>query len=400
MHWLPQRNKLDSDQNDACDACLSAILAPSPGDPLGASLGIPSRASALAPVRWVQGSAGTGKTVVLVHALREAKRRAPNLSMVFVTYTHALKALVADGLDDDTRRSVHVMTAHEFKNTGRNCSVLFVDEVQDLKPDMISDLRRRCSKMVIGGDPIQTIYDESASPEDISRIVSAQPIVLDIMYRLTRNLLAIAASIHPAARLQDARLSRLRNVDVMLGQAETLEQEADWVWRRAREGAQLGSPTAILLPTHKEIRNFLRRVAQLEGLDDAPFVKMKEYDEKNAVLAAAGLPLQYLGNGHGDLEDSNRRKMVYLMTYHSAKGLDFEQVYLPCLTPKLSIHYKDPDLASRLLYVAVTRAREGLFLTRTGPGLHPLVAQIPDALFSPVAIGAEEDEESDDDVYF
>ena len=59
---------------------------------------------------------------------------------------------------------------------------------------------------------------------------------------------------------------------------------------------------------------------------------------------------------------------VQLMTYHRAKGLEFDAVFLPRLLDG-ELPYRarkseaDPDEERRLLYVGITRAREHLFLS-------------------------------------
>ncbi|MEX0651636.1 MAG: ATP-dependent DNA helicase UvrD2, partial [Actinomycetota bacterium] len=61
---------------------------------------------------------------------------------------------------------------------------------------------------------------------------------------------------------------------------------------------------------------------------------------------------------------------VQLMTYHRAKGLEFDAVFLPrLLDGELPFRARkseaDPDEERRLLYVGITRAREHLFLSWT-----------------------------------
>ena len=59
---------------------------------------------------------------------------------------------------------------------------------------------------------------------------------------------------------------------------------------------------------------------------------------------------------------------MQLMTYHRAKGLEFDAVFLPRLLDG-ELPYRarkseaDPDEERRLLYVGITRAREHLFLS-------------------------------------
>ena len=64
---------------------------------------------------------------------------------------------------------------------------------------------------------------------------------------------------------------------------------------------------------------------------------------------------------------------VQLMTYHRAKGLEFDAVFLPrLLDGELPFRARkseaDPDEERRLLYVGITRAREHLFLSWTRDG--------------------------------
>ena len=47
----------------------------------------------------------------------------------------------------------------------------------------------------------------------------------------------------------------------------------------------------------------------------------------NAFLKANGIKMQYVGNGYGNFSENDRR--IILMTYHSAKGLDFDNVFIP-----------------------------------------------------------------------
>src|SRR5207342_3364952 len=68
---------------------------------------------------------------------------------------------------------------------------------------------------------------------------------------------------------------------------------------------------------------------------------------------------------------------VNLLTYHRAKGLEFDAVFLPRLVdgelPFRSGRAKaDPEEERRLLYVGITRARRYLFLTWPEDGrAHP-----------------------------
>ena len=53
------------------------------------------------------------------------------------------------------------------------------------------------------------------------------------------------------------------------------------------------------------------------------------------------------------------------MTYHSSKGLDFDNVFIPGLNRNLFITYNS-DLSRTLFMVAMTRSRNNLYLTYSG----------------------------------
>lgn len=78
---------------------------------------------------------------------------------------------------------------------------------------------------------------------------------------------------------------------------------------------------------------------------------------------------------HRDLEKWPSGPCLYFGTYHAAKGLEFDAVFLPYLSATRIPHppdiaaYGDEDAAARdshLIYVAVTRAKATLVLTYTG----------------------------------
>ena len=68
------------------------------------------------------------------------------------------------------------------------------------------------------------------------------------------------------------------------------------------------------------------------------------------------------------------------MTYHSAKGLDYQAVFVPFLSPALEIWRNNPQRARSLFFVALTRSREQLFLSYKNVK-HPLLSEIDDSSF-------------------
>jgi superfamily I DNA/RNA helicase len=70
------------------------------------------------------------------------------------------------------------------------------------------------------------------------------------------------------------------------------------------------------------------------------------------------------------------------MTYHSAKGLDFNNVFLPELTEDINLDAKDGSFSNaenerRLFFVAITRSKENLYLSYHGTQ-HYLLSYLPE----------------------
>ena len=80
-------------------------------------------------------------------------------------------------------------------------------------------------------------------------------------------------------------------------------------------------------------------------------------------LKANGVKIQYVGNGYGNFSENDRR--IILMTYHSAKGLDFDNVFIPFANNNLYIS-PDESMAKTLFMVAMTRARKNLYISYYG----------------------------------
>lgn len=243
--------------------------------------------------------------------------------------------LVALGADESDRYYRHVV----------------IDEGQDFSPQMIRSLAAaipNVGSLTLFGDVAQQIYGRRISWADAGLDVSE-------VWRFERNYrnspqiaalgLAIAAMpyyagepdmVAPTAFAADGPRPTLVRFDDAV-------DETKFVINQARAAAESGS-VAVLLRTHQ--------------------------DEN--VFKAAFKGAQYI---HRDLPSWNPAAGISYGTVHSAKGLEFDTVILPRLStddwpePKVVAAIGEEEAASgdgRLLYVGVTRARQGLILTCTG----------------------------------
>ncbi len=88
-------------------------------------------------------------------------------------------------------------------------------------------------------------------------------------------------------------------------------------------------------------------------LDDK-FGKKIDLESVNDELRSRDLPFRFLGNGIGDMIESDTKPLTYIMTWHSSKGLDFETVALPDFGASMC--------RCNPFYVALTRSRRNLIL--------------------------------------
>ena len=167
---------------------------------------------------------------------------------------------------------------------------------------------------------------------------------------------------------------------------------------RVRAGAFLERAAARrLLPmlrrsTSTEVGATVRRLAEEQGLLPEPADGLGEYElTRQQDLARLVRLAEELDDGlrtvaefvtvlEQRLADGSEEEGVNLLTYHRAKGLEFEAVFLPRLERnELPVRQAKTDDAvaeeRRLLYVGMTRAKRHLILTRAGRA-SPFLAEL------------------------
>jgi superfamily I DNA/RNA helicase len=319
-------------------------------------------------------------------------------------FTHALKDLIATGFEDLARR-VPVKTYHQFLSRQERYDLVIIDEVQDIPTEKLNAIKQLAGRVVIAGDTDQSIYDNCSTADQIESILQPRPHLLTVTHRLTKKIMDLARTILPTSQLETVSTARMQEVQVTLAEADTEQEEIEWVWSQSRRDAEPGDPAAVLLPSHRIVQEFISQVCQVEGTEPPDFPPKErfggtDYGPANEWLAEAGIPLRYLGNAYGDLRESDEQALTYVMTYHSAKGLDFETVFLPFLNDGQSFWWKDKEIDRRLFFVGVTRSRRNLFLSYSGARPHEYVRGMPQELLHRSSCEVRKDAEDDQDFFF
>ncbi len=328
---------------------------------------------------WLKGYAGSGKSVLLIHLLLKEKEHNPKSKVIIVLYTHALIDMIRSGIPEEYN-NIPIVTYHQFYKMTDTWDLILVDEVQDLPEYIVRDIHSKGKRVIVAGDTNQSIFDDVCETEQINAILNGKSFTLGIIHRISRSIRKIAQFFcYDQNGFNGASMGRIVNLPPRLIKAQNKEDELKWLILSAKEYAKNHYAPAILIPQHFEIFHFFQ---QLLGFEGKPLLsenlntsisssneRRSQYRSINSHLKENGLKFQYLGNGAGSFEKANNEDLVTVMTYHSAKGLDFKAVFIPFLSAELEI-WKDSERAKTLFFVAVTRSREQLFLSYSGTKHH------------------------------
>lgn len=336
---------------------------------------------------WISGYAGTGKTIVLTHIIELLINKHPKMSFCFLTYTHALKDLVGTGLSKKARDKINIQTADSFNKSSQEYDFIFIDEIQDLKKDKIDLIVFKCNHLIVAGDPDQSIYPGRVKESELLKILgNAKLHVLKDMQRLTQRLFQIAQIIQPEAKFSSNATVNSEGVNAQEIIGKNFDDECVQIYDLAIKFSKLEDPCAILLPKHDQVYAFAKAISisKINGIPPIPqkVLGLNDYDSFNNYFMKNKIPLRFLGSNNGSLPESDETKIIYLMTYHSAKGLDFSNVFLPNITDQYYLDAKPKSLSNefgerRLFFVAVTRCKQNLYFGRHGKR-HWLLDTIPD----------------------
>jgi superfamily I DNA/RNA helicase len=236
---------------------------------------------------------------------------------------------------------------------------ILVDEGQDMPPEFYMLARALGRTLTVFGDQNQTIHDGNSTIADIAtRGGLGTPVDLDVNFRNSRAIAEFAAEFWGGAGAPPGN-----------------------VIEEAERGDR---PVLVADPT---VEDLVKRIARFEKLNAHQDIGVLVQHRRTLkalyrALDRAGLvnPVQgYLsggerGNTMRQLDFSERG--VKLLTWQSAKGLQFDSVFVPELQLTQA-----GDLATERfrmqMYVLATRASRELFLTYSGQDEPAVVGLLP-----------------------
>lgn len=351
MTWIIPENKLDAQQRDFLD-----------------NVDITRKNV------WIKGFAGSGKSVLLVYTAKKILSRNSSSSVILVVFTQALVEMFKAAFQELGLR-VEIETYYKFMKDGRAYDYILVDEVQDLTPRIISEMNRLASHIVVAGDSNQSIYESdprwrevTVSPSEVGRLINGDPFELGIIHRLSRSIIDAVQRFLPRMSIFSSKRDMTKvDTQIRLCEATSEAKEVSYIMEQATKAVNQGYSTAILIPTQKKIIDFVNQA--LCDVDKSPWIEQTnqygkiDFGAMNNYLKANGVKIQYVGNGYGKFSENDHR--IVIMTFHSSKGLDFDNVFIPYANSSMFISSNE-SLAKTLFMVAMTRTKENLYITYYG----------------------------------
>ena len=352
MAWLVPENKLDAQQRLFLDS--EAIFKQNV---------------------WIKGFAGSGKSILILYSVKKILARNPEAKLLLVVFTHALINMFKAAFEE-MGLNVQVETYYAFMKSPSHYDYILCDEVQDLTERVIVALELHADRVIVAGDANQSIYlrdprwGEPTIDKNFLSDRDYQEQELTIIHRLPKSLIEVVNHFMPDMHIFSAKLDMTKpDAQVRVCKAERLEDEIRYLLDRAQKAIQGGYTVAVLLPTQDLMVLFVNWVLYCMGRqqwDPPQRNRWGKYDffQLNWCLSNAGIPLQCIVNGDGTFSSSIPQ--INVMTYHSSKGLDFDNVFIPFASEGVPIFSSDEELSRRLFMVAMTRTRSNLCITYTG----------------------------------
>lgn len=320
---------------------------------------------------YISGFPGSGKSVCLLYAVKTIRDKKPDASILFVEFTHSLIKMIEAALNELGLNNVSVVTYDDFRrNYMGPYDFIICDEVQDVSQRLVELMKKRAKRVIVGGDPNQSIYETlpnnepTIGPDELKGLLTPVTTELTILHRLNKYIIKGINCFMPGMRMLAEKSSMLKkHKPAYLWHCMDQSDEVKRIMEDAKTALNFGESVAVLLPTHNKIENFVNLYLQTAGVPAFDFSQDRQYGKPNygllnQHLAKHDVKMQCITNGFGSLvTDSDK---IILSTYHSSKGLDFDKVFMPFCNQGYGTE-DDP----RLFMVAMSRSRKDLTLSYT-----------------------------------
>ena len=307
----------------------------------------------------VKGCAGSGKSILALWKAKQIQDEHRG-SYMYIVFTKALMQYMADGIKEVgiSQRNVDYHW-HWVNRAGcPSADYIIVDEAQDFSKEDIELFKSKARKaLLLYGDSAQQLYTfiqdkKTVSMEEIQYFTKFPVEQLVFNHRLPKKIARVAQYIN--------------------SENDELEE------RCTVEGTE--KPKILEYPTVEKQYDAIIELIQNKHMEDVGIL-FRQNDEVEVAynyFQEHGQNVEAKFGKHMDLDFTSDNPK--LMTYHSSKGLQFENVFLPDCT------VEDDDNRNPL-YVAVTRTYQSLYILHSG-NLSSLFDDVPRDLYDTSLVAA------------
>lgn len=279
------------------------------------------------------------------------------------TYNEHLRARGLYDFDDLLLELLNTITLSEIT---RRWKYVLVDEFQDtnaVQYELVKKLAASENICVIG-DPCQSIYAfRGSDPRIFAQFTkdfpNTQKVTLRANYRSGASIIEVASTLFPQAPRLDPQTVAEGQVRLIT----TLNEHTQARWILGEIGRQMGGMDLNEVGTAREKGARFSDFAVIYRIHDVG-------RQLELLFAENGIPYQVIGGAVPHQQSDIEHDKVVLLTMHAAKGLEFDHVFLAGfeegLIPYTRRGESEDELAEerRLLYVALTRAKQHLYMLR------------------------------------
>ena len=306
----------------------------------------------------VAGCAGSGKSVIAMHKAEQLHKKGQDV--ILIAYTRSLSRFMKNGKVDSSFRFFH-HHLWKYKLKMPKADYIIVDEIQDFTREEIQEFINATRKhFLFFGDTAQSIYrqygKQTMTIAQIAAMTGLNTLQLFNNYRLPRPVAKITQD-YVGVDVQEYKEKVYQNKETELPHLihfDNEQKQIEALLRLVKDN--VGRNIGILLPNNPEVI----RISQ-EFMDNDVECEFK-YNK---------------GDNDFDYVDNLDFNTVLpkILTYHSAKGLQFDMVILPMYNGA------NDDESRKALYVAMTRTMHSLFVLYSTQSLLPPLDRVPSHLY-------------------
>lgn len=328
----------------------------------------------------VQGYESSEITFVILHSIPNLYRIHENVSIVILVPNNLLISILESQILELNIENSNIQIRNYFtfiQNNNKKFDYIFVIEAMELTFDMIRNLSEMANSLILS-NTFNISNNININPYTKEASISIEEIGLIVnrtwnqstIYRLNR-MIKVISSLIPS--MSDILLSKPDNKKIglrpLLAKASSKEKEVEYIISNAQTKLAIGENSVIVLPTQKDVIEFINIVCKLHNINMFSSQKGNYVTELNQYLRNNDIDIAYIGNKNADqlLENINQGKIIVL-SYKNIRFIKFDNIFLPFFSEKL-------DIDTNSLISAIESVELSLCITYSGT-MHEFVERI------------------------